>query len=99
MQCLHCDSKEVDGYVMDTASEELAAIRKELMSVTAELKSELDNAAQKFFKQGISERPVTVFRRGRVCIPVKVAFRGQVPKYLLNSCRFAFLICTHQSSR
>lgn len=66
--------------MMDRASEELAKIRRDLEDVTRKLKSELDTVAQQFFREGLSERPVTVFRRGRVCIPVKVAFRGQVPK-------------------
>lgn len=65
---------------MDSASEELGEIRTKMQNVTCELDLVLSKLAQKFHKEGIAERPITVFRRDRSCIPVKTAYRGQISK-------------------
>lgn len=68
-----------DGYVMDGASEELAAIRREMSSLQQNIRRKMDQLAKSSgLFDALQEQIVTV-RGDRLVIPVKVEYKSRVP--------------------
>ena len=70
----------MDGSILDAASTDLAQRRMERHKNAEELQRETEAWAQRLFKEGVCERPIVVFRRGRRCLPIKNGRQGQLPK-------------------
>ncbi|GMH36521.1 hypothetical protein BSKO_04389 [Bryopsis sp. KO-2023] len=69
-----------DGYILDQASKTLAEVREKRIKASNELTEMMNDWAQSLYKQKAAERAIVVIRRDRLCIPVKVNMRSQVPK-------------------
>ena len=69
-----------DGYILNRASNALATARARRRQNTAELSRAMDEWARKLHSTGASERFQVVVRRGRLCIPVKVSRKSDLPK-------------------
>lgn len=68
-----------DGYVLDGASEELAAIRREMSSLQQNIRRKMDQLAKSSgLFDALQEQIVTV-RGDRLVIPVKVEYKSRVP--------------------
>lgn len=69
-----------DGRILDSASSELARVRKERKANFESLGRMADEWARKLQSSGASERAQVVIRRDRRCIPVKAGRNGELPK-------------------
>jgi len=67
------------GTVADEASPELAAVRRELRSAHARLEQRARGALSEAVRRGIAQEELLTERNGRMVIPVKADFRGQLP--------------------
>ncbi len=68
-----------DGYVLDSASEELARIRREMASLRQTIRRKMDQLVKSSgFSDALQEQIVTV-RGERLVVPVKVEYKSRVP--------------------
>ena len=67
------------GAVADEASEQLAALRRELRGAQARLEQRAWAALADASRRGIAQEELLTERNGRMVIPVKADFRGQLP--------------------
>ncbi len=67
------------GDVDDNASVELAAVRRELRGAQARLERHARAALADAVRRGIAQEELLTERNGRMVIPVKADFRGQLP--------------------
>ncbi len=67
------------GTVADDASPELAAVRRELRSAHARLEQRARSALGEAVRRGVAQEELLTERNGRMVIPVKADFRGQLP--------------------
>ncbi|MXY88370.1 MAG: endonuclease MutS2 [Dehalococcoidia bacterium] len=67
------------GDVADDASVELAAVRRELRGAQARLERHARAALADAVRRGVAQEELLTERNGRMVIPVKADFRGQLP--------------------
>ena len=67
------------GAMADEASAELAAIRRELRSAQGRLEQRARTALAEAVRRGVAQEELLTERNGRMVIPVKTDFRGQLP--------------------
>ena len=67
------------GDVDDNASPELAAVRRELRGAQARLERHARAALADAVRRGVAQEELLTERNGRMVIPVKADFRGQLP--------------------
>ena len=67
------------GAVADEASEQLAALRRELRGAHGRLEHRARTALADASRRGIAQEELLTERNGRMVIPVKADFRGQLP--------------------
>ena len=67
------------GAVADDASPELAAVRRELRGAQGRLEQRARTALADAVRRGIAQEELLTERNGRMVIPVKADFRGQLP--------------------
>jgi len=67
------------GAVADEASEQLAALRRELRGAHGRLEQRARTALADASRRGIAQEELLTERNGRMVIPVKADFRGQLP--------------------
>ena len=67
------------GAVADEASAELAVVRRELRVAHARLEQRARAALGEAVRRGIAQEELLTERNGRMVIPVKADFRGQLP--------------------
>lgn len=72
--------QDSDGSILDRASEALGRLRRERADNLAQLRLQAEEWGRTLHSKGASERPQVVFRRGRLCLPVKSNRQGEVPK-------------------
>ena len=65
--------------VADNASPELAAVRRELRGAQARLERHARAALADAVRRGVAQEELLTERNGRMVIPVKADFRGQLP--------------------
>lgn len=65
--------------VADTASPELAAIRKRIRRAEAKVREHLDALIHNLAKQKYLQEQIVTMRSGRYVVPVKAEFRGEIP--------------------
>ncbi|MBQ4617434.1 MAG: endonuclease MutS2 [Clostridia bacterium] len=65
--------------VADTASTELATIRRKMRQATQRVREQLDNMVKSPTYQKLLQDPIVTIRSGRFVIPVKAEHRAQVP--------------------
>lgn len=68
-----------DGYILDTASQELKSIRKQIFRGEGDLKDKLDSLIRSPQKQKYLQDAIITQRNNRYCIPVKAEHKGQIP--------------------
>lgn len=64
------------GEVLDTASEELAVVRRELRSALERVEQRAQAALAEAVRRGIAQEALLTSRNGRKVIPIKADFRG-----------------------
>ncbi|HZW82220.1 MAG TPA: endonuclease MutS2, partial [Candidatus Deferrimicrobium sp.] len=67
-----------DGTVLDTASQELAVIRRQIKSLQVRIKERLEHFIRSSEHQKMLQDPIITLRDGRYVIPVKQEYRSQV---------------------
>ena len=67
------------GVVDDNASPELAAVRRELRGAQGRLERHARAALAEAVRRGVAQEELLTERNGRMVIPVKADFRGQMP--------------------
>ncbi len=67
------------GAIADDASAELAAVRRELRGALARLEQRARSALAIAVQRGVAQEELLTERNGRMVIPVKADFRGQLP--------------------
>jgi DNA mismatch repair protein MutS2 len=67
-----------DGTLLDTASQELAVIRRQIKSLQARIKERLEHFIRSSEHQKMLQDPIITLRDGRYVIPVKQEYRSQV---------------------
>ncbi len=67
------------GAVADEASAELAAVRRELRGAQGRLEQRARAALADAVRRGVAQEELLTERNGRMVIPVKADFRGQLP--------------------
>lgn len=67
------------GGVADTASPELAQVRRKIMSNQARIKEHLEHVIRSPNYQKYLQDPIVTIREGRYVVPVKIEYRSQVP--------------------
>lgn len=65
--------------VADTASPELAAIRKRIQRAEAKVRDHLDALIHNLAKQKFLQEAIVTMRSGRYVVPVKAECRGEIP--------------------
>ncbi len=67
------------GKVADAASAQLASIRRELRGAQGRLEQRARSALAEAVRRGLAQEELLTERNGRMVIPVKADFRGQLP--------------------
>ena len=67
------------GAVADEASLELATVRRELRGAQGRLEQRARSALAEAVRRGVAQEELLTERNGRMVIPVKADFRGQLP--------------------
>jgi DNA mismatch repair protein MutS2 len=67
-----------DATLLDTASQELAVIRRQIKSLQARIKERLEHFIRSSEHQKMLQDPIITLRDGRYVIPVKQEYRSQV---------------------
>lgn len=67
------------GEVADSASPELAQIRRKLQVTQAQIKDHLEHIIRSPNYQKYLQDPIVTIREGRYVVPVKIEYRSQVP--------------------
>lgn len=67
------------GEIMDTASEELGRLRRQIRAANSRIKERLDSFLHAAANQKMIQEPIVTLRGDRYVIPVKQEYRGQVP--------------------
>ncbi|KAK9809345.1 hypothetical protein WJX73_007359 [Symbiochloris irregularis] len=72
--------QEQENALLDRASQALGRLRAERAQNLANLRQLANEWARDLHAKGISERSQVVIRRNRLCVPVRSARQGEVPK-------------------
>jgi DNA mismatch repair protein MutS2 len=67
------------GEVADTASSELAQLRRKILNNQARIKEHLEHVIRSPNYQKYLQDPIVTIREGRYVVPVKIEYRSQVP--------------------
>jgi len=67
------------GEVADTASTELAQVRRKIMNSQLQIKEHLEHVIRSPHYQKYLQDPIVTVREGRYVVPVKTEYRSQVP--------------------
>ena len=65
--------------VADTASSELASIRRKIRSASSRIREHLDSLIRSATYQKALQEPIVTLREGRFVVPVKIEHRNEIP--------------------
>jgi DNA mismatch repair protein MutS2 len=71
-----------DGRVMDSASKELAGIRRSIRRKGEALREQMESILSSLHKKGITQEELITARDGRLVIPVRAEYKHQVPGFI-----------------
>lgn len=73
------DAIDETGYVRDSASRELAAIRRDIQETSARLRNKLKKILSKVVEEDLAMDDYVTQREGRFVLPIKVEYKRQIP--------------------
>lgn len=68
-----------DGYVLDSASEELARIRRDMASLRQNIRRKMDQLVKNSSLSDALQEQIVTVRGDRLVVPVKVEYKSRVP--------------------
>ncbi|MGD0339373.1 MAG: endonuclease MutS2 [Bacteroidota bacterium] len=71
-----------EGHVKDNASKNLHEIRRGMVAKSASLRKKLETILKNVALEGFVQEEIITTREGRMVLPVKVEYKGQVPGFI-----------------